>query len=64
MIDIEGFLIEIDEIPWFANVGKPSELDGQALRITSWVAWPGPRREAVADGGSTEGPPYAFAGRR
>jgi hypothetical protein len=35
-------LIEIDQIPWFANVGKPSELDGQALRITSWEAWPGP----------------------
>jgi hypothetical protein len=42
MIDIEGFLIEIDQIPWFANVGKPSELDGQALRITSWEAYPGP----------------------
>ena len=42
MINIESFLIEIDQIPWFANVGKPSELDGQALRITSWRAWPGP----------------------
>src|SRR5215813_4240891 len=42
MINIESFLIEIDQIPWFANVGKPSELDGQALRITSWEAWPGP----------------------
>ena len=42
MTNIEGFLIEIDQIPWFANVGKPSELDGQALRITSWQAWPGP----------------------
>jgi hypothetical protein len=28
MIDIECFLIEIDQIPCFANVGKPSELDG------------------------------------
>jgi hypothetical protein len=43
MTSIESFLIEIDQIPWFANVGKPSELDGQALRITSWEAWPGPQ---------------------
>jgi hypothetical protein len=42
MIDIESFLVEIDQIPWFANVGKPSRLDGDALRITSWEAWPGP----------------------
>jgi|SoiMethySBSTD1v2_1073268.scaffolds.fasta_scaffold80720_4 hypothetical protein len=42
MISIESFLIEIDQILWFANVGKPSELDGQALRITSWEAWSGP----------------------
>ena len=42
MINIESFLMEIDDVPWFANVGKPSELDGQALRITSWEAWPGP----------------------
>jgi hypothetical protein len=42
MISIESFLIEIDQIPWFANIGKPSELDGEALRITSWEAWPGP----------------------
>jgi hypothetical protein len=42
MINIENFLIEIDQIPWFANIGKPSHLDGQALRITSWEAWPGP----------------------
>jgi hypothetical protein len=39
MINIESFLIEIDQFPGF---GKPSELDGQALRITSWEAWPGP----------------------
>jgi hypothetical protein len=31
MTSIESFLIEIDQI-----LGKPSELDGQALRITSW----------------------------
>jgi len=42
MTSIESFLIEIDRIPWFANVGKPSDLDGQALRIMSWQAWPGP----------------------
>jgi len=35
MTSIESFLMEINQIPWFANVGKPSELDGQALRITS-----------------------------
>jgi hypothetical protein len=34
MTSIESFLIEIDQISWFANVGKPSQLDGQALRIT------------------------------
>jgi hypothetical protein len=44
MTSIESFLIEVDQIPWFANVGKPSELDGEALRITSWEAWPGPNR--------------------
>jgi|SRR5215472_8018307 len=44
MTGIESFLIEIDRIPWFANLGKPSELDGEALRITSWEAWPGPNR--------------------
>lgn len=42
MISIESFLIEIDQIPWFANLGKPSRLDSQALRIASWEAWPGP----------------------
>jgi hypothetical protein len=42
MISIESFLIEIDQISWFANLGKPSRLDGQALRIKSWEAWPGP----------------------
>jgi len=48
MTSSESFLIEIDQIPWFANVGKPSELDGQALRITSWEAWPGPETRGGA----------------
>jgi hypothetical protein len=42
MISIESFLIEIDQIPWFANLSKPSRLDSQALRMASWEAWPDP----------------------
>jgi hypothetical protein len=41
-LEIDGFLAELDRIPWFANLGKPSPLDGTALRITSWEGWPGP----------------------
>jgi hypothetical protein len=41
-IDIDSFLAELDRIPWFAYLGKPSPLDGDTLRLTSWDAWPGP----------------------
>jgi hypothetical protein len=41
-IDIDSFLAELDRIPWFADFGKPPPLDGEAVRITSWDAWPGP----------------------
>ena len=39
---LTDFLSDLRVIPWLKNVGQPSPLDRDVLRIYSWDEWPGP----------------------
>ncbi len=42
MTPVEAFIAELDTIPWFTNLGKPSPRDHEVFRIYHWGTWPGP----------------------
>lgn len=42
MKSIEAIVREMEKIPWFANLGKPSPRDEEVFRIFHWDTWPGP----------------------
>jgi hypothetical protein len=42
MTTIENSIDRLGEIPWFANLGKPSTRDEEVFRIYRWQTWPGP----------------------
>jgi hypothetical protein len=42
MTSIETFIQQLDAIPWFANLGRPSDRDQEVFRIHNWQTWPGP----------------------
>lgn len=42
MTPFEKFVQQLDAIPWFANLGKPSPRDPEVFRISHWDTWPGP----------------------
>lgn len=42
MNSVETFIGQLDAIPWFTNLGKPSPRDQDVFRIYHWGTWPGP----------------------
>jgi hypothetical protein len=42
MKTIESFIDRLANIPWLANLGKPSTRDDEVFRIYRWQTWPGP----------------------
>jgi len=42
MTSIGDFIGQLDRVPWFANLGKPSPRDPAVFRIYHWSTWPGP----------------------
>jgi hypothetical protein len=42
MPSVGKFIEQLDAIPWFANLGKPSPRDPEVFRIYHWETWPGP----------------------
>ena len=42
MTSVETFLRQLETIPWFANLGKPTSRDEEVFRIYHWHTWPGP----------------------
>lgn len=45
---MNSYISRFREIPWFENVGKPSDRDREVFRIYDWSAWPGPEDPAVS----------------
>ncbi len=43
----EGFIKQLDEIPWLENLGKPNQRDREVYRIYDWRAWLGPEDPAT-----------------
>lgn len=41
------FTTQLNTIPWFKNVGRPSKWDREVKRIYSWAEWPGPEDPGV-----------------
>jgi hypothetical protein len=39
---LSHFFDELADIPWFANLGRPSPRDPEVFRIYDWLTWPGP----------------------
>ena len=48
MVSIKEFIARVEDIPWFENVGNPSERDSEVFRIYDWSTWPGPEDPAVS----------------
>jgi hypothetical protein len=42
MASVEKFIEQLEAVPWFANLGKPSPRDEEVFRIYHWDTWPGP----------------------
>jgi hypothetical protein len=42
MSSVANFIEQLDAIPWFSNLGKPSLRDSEVFRIYDWCIWPGP----------------------
>lgn len=45
----DRFLLELEQIPWFANLGKPLAQSSGVRRIAGWDDWPGPEDEGVTE---------------
>jgi len=39
---LENFLLELEQIPWFENLGQPTPEDDNVIRIHSFKEWNGP----------------------
>src|SRR5262249_42413320 len=53
-LTLEAFLALLDRIPWFANLGRPHDLDREVDRIAGWGDWGGPETRG-ADAMNQEG---------
>lgn len=42
MASVQQFIEQLQTVPWFANLGKPSPRDKEVFRIYHWDTWPGP----------------------
>jgi len=42
MTRTDNFIDQLDKIPWFASLAKPSLRDNEVFRIYHWDSWPGP----------------------
>ncbi len=51
MTRVAKFLNTLEDIPWFANIGKPLPEGSTSKRIHSWDEWPGPEEPSVAEVG-------------
>jgi hypothetical protein len=47
MDPIETFLSQLENVPWFENIGKKIDPNAKVERIWSWAEWPGPEEASV-----------------
>jgi hypothetical protein len=40
-------MASLAKVPWFQNVGRPSQWDKDVVRIWDWSDWPGPENPGV-----------------
>jgi hypothetical protein len=46
---VGDFLVQLEAVPWFSNIGRPTPHDADVKRIFAWAEWPGPEEPAVAE---------------
>ncbi|QDV15618.1 hypothetical protein Pan153_02340 [Gimesia panareensis] len=44
---VTQFISEIEQVPWFDNLGRPPQQDGPAAQIHAWEEWSGPEEPSV-----------------
>jgi hypothetical protein len=44
---VADLLVQIESLPWFRNIGKPTPGGPGAQRIYTWEDWPGPEEPSV-----------------
>jgi hypothetical protein len=43
------FLAQLESVPWFSNIGRPTPPDAGVKRISAWEEWPGPKEPGVGE---------------
>jgi hypothetical protein len=46
---VGDFLAQLEAVPWFSNLGRPTPPDAGVERISAWDAWPGPEEPAIGE---------------
>jgi hypothetical protein len=46
---VDDFLAQLDTVPWFSNIGRPTPADAEVGRIHEWEEWPGPEEPTITE---------------
>ena len=46
---VADFLAQLEDVPWFGNIGHPVPGDAGVERIFAWEEWPGPEEPTIAE---------------
>jgi hypothetical protein len=43
------FLAQLEAVPWFSNIGRPTPQDVGVKRMFAWEEWPGPEEPTIGE---------------
>ena len=46
---VSDLLAELEVIPWFSNLGRPTPDDAGVARMATWEDWPGPEEPTITE---------------
>lgn len=46
---VPEFIAQLEQVPWFRNLGHPLPADADVERIFAWDDWPGPEEPAILE---------------
>ena len=54
MLEVPGptlgdFLAQLEAVPWFSSIGRPTAADAGAVRMSAWEDWPGPEEPGILE---------------
>lgn len=47
--EVNNFIAQLEEVPWFSNLGRPVSSEEEVVRIATWDDWPGPEEPAILE---------------